>query len=413
MSRFNLGEIFIDRAIIGGVDVRNNLSHLSFDESLFVPGIRGVVEIIQAQGVESILGRDIGSAPALFSFRSENGPKRTYEMTVSTTSGEPVVNQKTRKIVLELVSDHLLKSQGTNYQKSYHAQPTQISNMVQSIVSDGLMGLGFKGPINIAKTIGLSNMLLESQTPLEAIDLMRNYAASATQGDAFTAFSAIGASGVEEFFFKPMSELLQSMSNIVITEKDFIEINHSMDPMGELFRNVIDYKTEGTSDSANKGGAVFQANFFDMMTGKYIINPLKNLLEQQKGNPSANPGKTRNTDKNGLLSSKKGSPPRTFMKRNDQADNQLDKTYGGGRSVLGADTSSTTHARIPGDSGINVGMCVLYKKRENTQTIPSIDGMNAGKQLVAGCSHEIGPPNETPRYTTVVSMMNISPKGGF
>lgn len=413
MSRFNVGEVFIDKAIIGGVDVRSNLSHVSFDESLFVPGIRGVVEIVQAQGVESILGTNIGSAPALFSFRSENGPKRVYEMTVSTTSGEPVVNQKTRKIVVELVSNHLLKSKGTNYQKSYHAQPTQISNMVQSIVSDGLSGLGFQGPINIAKTIGLSNMLLESQTPLDAIDLLRNYAVSATQGDAFAAFSAIGASGAEEFFFKPFSELLRGMSNVVITEKDFIEINHSIDPMGELFRNVIDFKTEGTSDSANKGDAVFQANFFDILTGKYIINPLKNLMEQQKGNPSANPGNVRNTDRNGLLSSKKGAPNRTFMKRNDQADNQLDKTYGGGRSVLGADTASTTHARIPGDSSINVGMCVLYQKKENTQTIPSVDGMNAGKQLVAGVSHEIGPPNETPRYTTVVSMMNISPKGGF
>jgi hypothetical protein len=275
------------------------------------------------------------------------------------------------------------------------------------------MGLGFGGPINISKTIGMSNMLIENQSPLEAIDLLRNYAASSTQGDAFAVFSAIGASGVEEFFFKPFSEMLKSMSNVVITEKDFLEINHSLDPMGELFRNVIDFKTEGTSDSANKGEATYQANFFDILTGKYIINPLKDLLTQQKGNPSANPGKTRSTNPGGLLSSSKGSPSRTFMKRADQADNQLDKTYGGGRSVLGADTSSTTHARIPGDSSINVGMSVYYKKKENTQLIPSIDGMNAGKQLVAGVSHEIGPPNETPRYTTVISMMNISPSGGF
>lgn len=413
MARFNVGEVFIDKAVIGGVDVLKNLQHVSFDESIFVPGIRGVVEVVQAQGMESLLGTTIGSAPALISFRSERGPKRVYKMTVSTTSGEPVVNQKTRRIVIELVSDHLLKSKGTNYQKSYHAQPTQISNMVQAIASDALQGLGFKGPLNIAKTIGLSNMLIENQTPLEAIDLLRNYAVSATQGDAFTVFSAIGASGIEEFFFKPFSELLRGMSNVVITEKDFIEINHSLDPMGELFRNVIDYKTEGTSDSANKGESVYQANFFDILTGKYIINPLKSLMEQQKGNPSANPGKARNTDRNGLISSKKGSPSRTFLKRNDQADNQLDKTYGGGRSVLGADTSSTTHVRIPGDSSINVGMNVFYKKKENTQVIPSKDGMNAGKQLVAGVSHEIGPPNETPRYTTIISMMNISPKGGM
>ena len=413
MARFNVGEVFIDKAIIGGVDVKKNINHASFDESIFVPGIRGVVEVIQAQGMESIMGSNIGSAPALFSFKSENGPKRVYEMTVSTSSGEPVVNQRTRKITFELVSDHLLRSKGTSYQKSYHAQPTQISNMVQAIVSDAAMGLGFSGPINISKTIGMSNMLIENQSPLEAIDLLRNYAASATQGDAFAVFSAIGASGAEEFFFKPFSEMLKSMSNVVITEKDFLEINHSLDPMGELFRNVIDFKTEGTSDSANKGEAVYQANFFDILTGKYIINPLKDLLSQQKGNPSANPGKTRSANPGGLLSSSKGSPSRTFMKRNDQADNQLDKTYGGGRSVLGSDTSSTTHARIPGDSSINVGMTVYYKKKENTQLIPSIDGMNAGKQLVAGVSHEIGPPNETPRYTTVISMMNISPSGGF
>lgn len=413
MPRFNVGEVFIDKAIIAGVNVKNIMSHFSVDESIFVPGMRGVVEIIQAQGVESFMGSNIGSAPAIFSFKSENGPKREYKMTVSTTSGEPLVNQKTRKITIELVSDHLLRSKGTNYQKSYHAQPTQISNMVQAIASDATVGLGFKGPINIAKTVGLSNMLIESQSPIEAIDLLRNYAASSTQGDAFTVFSAIGASGVEEFFFKPMSELLQNMSNVIITEKDFIEINHSLDPMGELFRNVIDYKTEGTSDSANKGEAVYQANFFDMLTGKYIINPLKSLVDQQKGNPSANPGKSRNSNPGGLLSSSKGSSNRTFLKRNDQADNQLDKTYGGGRSVLGADTSSTTHVRIPGDSSINVGQCVYYQKRENTQTIPSRDGMNAGKQLVAGVSHEIGEPNETPRYTTLVSMMNISPGGGF
>jgi hypothetical protein len=413
MARFNVGEVFIDKAVVGGVDVSKNLYHASFDESLFVPGIRGVLEVVQAQGMESLLGTTIGSAPAMISFRSDRGPKRVYKMTVSTTSGEPVVNQKTRRIVIELVSDHLLKSKGTNYQKSYHAQPTQISNMVQSIVSDGLMGLGFKGPVNVSKTIGLSNMLLESQSPIEAIDLLRNYAVSSTQGDAFTAFSAIGASGIEEFFFKPFSELLQNMSNVVITEKDFIEINHSLDPMGELFRNVIDFKTEGTSDSANKGESVYQANFFDILTGKYIINPLKSLMDQQKANPSANPGKARNSDSKGLLSSKKGSAARTFLKRNDQPDNQLDKTYGGGRSVLGADTSSTTHARIPGDSSINAGMCVFYKKKENTQSIPSRDGMNAGKQLVAAVSHEIGPPNETPRYTTVVSMMNIAPKGGM
>lgn len=413
MSRFNVGEVFIDKAIIGGIDIRNNLVHASFDESLFVPGIRGVLRIVQAQGMESLLGPNIGSAPALVSFKSENGPKRRYEMTVSTTSGEPVVNQKTRQITIELVSDHLLRSKGTNYQKSYHAQPTQISNMVQAIVSDAAVGLGFKGPVNVGKTVGLSNMLIESQSPLEAIDLLRNYAVSSTQGDAYTVFSAIGASGIEEFFFKPFSELLQGMSNIVITEKDFLEINHSLDPMGELFRNVIDFKTENTSDSANKGEAVYQANYFDMLTGKYIINPLMDLLSQQSKNPSANPGKTRNQNPDGLLSSKKGSSNRTFLKRNDQADNQLDKTYGGGRSVLGADTSSTTHARIPGDSSINVGMCVNYQKRENTQTIPSKDGMNSGKQLVAGVSHEIGPPNETPRYTTLVSMMNISPGGGF
>ena len=411
--RFNIGEVFIDKAIIGGVDIRSNITHLSFDESLFVPGIRGVVEVVQSQGMESLLGTNIGSAPAVFSFRSENGKKRTYVMTVSTTSGEPVVNQKTRKIVMELVSDHLLRSKGTNYQKSYANAPTQISNMVQAIISDATSGLGFKGPINVSKTIGLSPMMLESQSPLDALDKLRNYAVSATQGDAFTLFSAIGASGVEEIFFKPMSEMLRGMTNVVITEKDFLEINHSFDPMGELFRNVIDYKTEGTSDSANKGEAVYQANFFDILTGKYIINPIKDLMSQQKSNPSANPGKNRNNDRNNLLSSTKGSSSRTFLKRNDQPDNQLDKTYGGGRSVLGADTSSTTHARIPGDSSINVGMCVYYQKKENTQTIPNVDGMNAGKQLVAGVSHEIGPPNETPRYTTVLSMMNISPKGGF
>lgn len=411
-QRFNIGEVFIDKAIIAGVDVKHVIEHASFDESIFVPGIRGVVQIVQAQGMESLMGPNIGSAPAIFSFRSEKGPKRIYKMTVSTTSGEPVVNQKSRQITFELVSDHLLRSKGTNYQKSYHAEPTQISNMVQAIASDASIGLGFGGPINISKTVGLSNMLIESQSPLEAIDLLRNYAASSSQGDAFTAFSAIGASGVEEFFFKPMSEMLQSMSNIVITEKDFLEINHSLDPMGELFRNVIDYKTENTSDSANKGEAVYQANYFDMLTGKYIINPLMDLLTQQSKNPSANPGKTRNKNPDGLLSSKKGSSNRTFLKRNDQADNQLDKTYGGGRSVLGADTSSSTHARIPGDSSINVGMCVNYQKRENTQTIPSKDGMNSGKQLVAGVSHEIGPANETPRYTTVISMMNISPGGG-
>lgn len=411
--RFNIGEIFLDKAIIAGVDIRKTMTHASFDESLFVPGIRGVVEVVQAQGMESLLGNDIGSAPALFSFKSELGKRRTYRMTVSTTSGEPVVNQKTRKITFELVSDHLLRSKGTNYQKSYHAAPTQISNMVQAIVGDVTAGLGFKGPINISKTVGLSNMLIEAQSPIEAIDLLRGYAASSVQGDAFTMYSAIGPSGFEEFFFKPMSELLRSMTNVVITEKDFLEINHSFDPMGELFRNVIDYKTEGTSDSANKGEAVYQANFFDMLTGKYIINPLKDLLAQQGGNPSANPGKTRNQNPGNLLSSSRGAAPRAFLKRNDQADNQLDKTYGGGRSVLGADTSSTTHARIPGDSSINCGMCVYYKKKENTQTIPNIDGMNAGKQLVAAVSHEIGPPNETPRYTTVLSMMNISPKGGF
>jgi hypothetical protein len=413
MSRFNVGEVFIDKAIIGGVDVRNNITSAVFDESMFVPGMRAVVEIVQAQGMESLLGSNIGSAPALFSFRSEKGPKRNYRMTVSTSSGEPVVNQKTRKITFELVSDHLLQSKGTNYQKSYHDSPTQISNMVQSVISDGLMGLGFKGPINVGKTIGLSPMLLEAMAPLQAIDMLRNYAVSGTQGDAFTAFSAIGSSGSEEFFFKPLSELLRNMSGVVITEKDFIEINHSTDPMGELFRNVIDYKTEQTSDSANKGEAVFQANFFDMLTGQYIINPLKDLVAQQSGNPSANPGKSRNTNRGGLLSSSRGSPPRTFQKRNDQPDNQMDKTYGGGRSVLGADTSSTTHARIPGDSSINVGTCVFYKKKENTQLIPSMDGMNSGKQLVAGVSHEIHSPNETPRYTTVVSMMNIAPKGGF
>lgn len=413
MARFNVGEVFIDKAIIAGVDVKNNLQHVSFDESLFVPGIRGVVSIVQAQGMESLMGQSIGSAPAVFSFHSDKGPKRTYKMTVSTTSGEPVVNQKTRQITFELVSDHLLRSKGTNYQKSYHAQPTQISNMVQAILGDAATGLGFKGKMNVSKTIGLSNMLIESQSPLEAIDLLRNYAASSTQGDAFTFFSAIGQSGAEELFFKPFSELLQNMSGVTITEKDFLQINHSIDPMGELFRNVIDYKTEGTSDSANKGEAVYQANFFDMLTGKYIINPIKDLLTQQKGNPSANPGKNRNANPDGLVSSKKGSSNRTFMKRNDQPDNQLDKMYGGGRSVLGADTSSTTHARIPGDSSISVGMCVNYQKKENTQTIPSVDGMNAGKQLVAGVSHEIGPPNETPRYTTVISMMNISPKGGF
>lgn len=413
MARFNIGEVFIDKAIIAGMDIRNNIQHLSFDETLFVPGIRGVVDIIQAQGLENLMGPNIGSAPAIFSFRSELGPKRTYKMTVSTTSGEPVVNQKTRRITLELVSDHLLRSKGTNYQKSYHAAPTQISNMVQAIVSDATAGLGFKGPINVSKTVGLSNMLLEAQSPIEAIDLLRNYAVSSTQGDAFTAFSAIGPSGVEEFFFKPMSELLRNMTNVVITEKDFLEINHSLDPMAELFRNVIDYKTEGTSDSANKGEAVFQANFFDMLTGKYIINPLKDLLSQQSANPSANPGKTRNKNPGGLISSSRGSVPRTFFKRNDQADNKLDVTFGGGRTVLGADTSSTTHARIPGDSSINVGQCVFYKKKENTQLTPTRDGMNVGKQLVAGVCHEIGPPNDTPRYTTVLSMMNISPKGGF
>jgi len=413
MARYNIGEAFIDKAIINGVNVKDTLSHVSFDESIFVPGIRGVVEGVQAQGVESLMGNNIGSAPAIFSFRSEDGPKRVYKMRVSTTSGEPVVNQKTRKITFELVSEHLLRSKGTNYQKSYQNAPTQISNMVQAIVSDAAAGLGFTGPLNISKTMGLSPMMIESQSPLEAIDLLRNYAVSATQGDAFTVFSAIGAGGIEEFFFKPMSEMLRGMSNIVITEKDFIEINHSLDPMGELFRNVIDFKTEGTSDSANKGEAVFQANFFDMLTGKYIINPLKDLLTQQKGNPSANPGKTRNQNPSNLVSSKRGSAPRTFMKRNDLPDNQLDTTYGGGRSVLGADTASTTHARIPGDSSINAGMCVFYQKKENTQTTPTRDGMNYGKQLVAGVSHEIGPPNETPRYTTVLSMMNISPKGGF
>lgn len=411
--RYNVGEVFLDKATVAGIDIKKNLQHASFDESIFVPGIRGVVRIVQAQGMESLMGPNIGSAPAIFSFRSENGPKRTYKMTVSTTTGEPVVNQKTRQITLELVSDHLLRSKGTNYEKSYHAQPTQISNMVQAIAKDGNIGLGFQGPINVSKTIGLSNMLIESQSPLEAIDLLRNYAISSTQGDAFTVFSAIGASGMEEFFFKPFSELLQGMTNVVITEKDFLEINHSLDPMAELFRNVIDYKTENTSDSANKGEAVYQANFFDMLTGKYIINPMMDLLSQQSKNPSANPGKTRNKNPGGLLSSSKGSSNRTFLKRNDQADNQLDKTYGGGRSVLGADTSSTTHARIPGDSSINVGMCINYQKKENTQTIPSKDGMNSGKQLVAGVSHEIGPPNETPRYTTIISMMNIAPGGGF
>jgi hypothetical protein len=401
----NPGELSLHALKVEGRDMKDYFTSMLFQEHLFSPFVRGAVSINQYEGAQFYFD---GSKPSDMSFSTPEGDKRTYKLlTNGVGSIHHDENQRSRTFTIDFVSKHAILSNSTpNYQKSF--KNMQVSDMIKSVLKDGL-GMDIK--MNIDATRGLQGsdyqpIILTQKSPLRHIDDLRRMAVSSNDYDGFLAYSGIGDSGNEEFFFKSIYDLIKGSSVAKITNLTNFEMNSSLNTT--MMNNVMEmWYPKQTSQMQKTASFTRGTTMFDMNKARADIPRTQGGTARQKfgSNVSLNPGNL-----SGFVTDPHNGMPGTgnvILEDSRRPNTHRPETAAYTEALFADMTQNYLTVKIPGNSNLRVGQIVDFDMRENTDDFANKDTKFSGKNLITGISHYIGPVSDVPRYVTYLDLVNI------
>ena len=410
MAGFQPGDLTVKKFTInsdrGSLDLSKSFVSASIYESIFTPGIVVDVEVLDTDDQIGQL-KVSGDEKVEITFEIPGGSSATYKLGISNL-GEVKGNTSSLKhkaYKISMVSIEALKAKNNYVEKTFNSQ---ISNIIKDIHKDFLHS---DKKIEVEDTQGTQNIKISHKNPYEAIEIAMKRAVSSENKSSLFVFFETRSGSDQIFKFTTIEKLFKGSS--VKTFKQSSSINTSMDNKSD--DQIFGVETPNQFNAVDRiavGGQVKVATF-NLRTWEYTTNTVtKNSKDYKTGGESdPNTGKFNQE----YRESQGQAKPRLLLVPVDtsqRAKTNIPTYIADRQTFASALMQGTVKIRVPGDLKLKAGDVItanLPTRKGTTENVNN-DSSMSGKFLISRIHHDIGKPEEKPRYTCVIELLKGNPE---
>jgi len=410
MAGFSPGDLTVKKFTIssdrGSLDLAKSFVSASIYESIFTPGIIVDIEVLDTDDQIGQL-KISGDEKVDITFEVPGGSSASYKLGISnlgevsgTTSS---LKHKTYKI--NTVSIEALKAKNNYVEKTFNSQ---ISEMIKTIHKDYLQSTK---KIEVEETKGTQNIKISHKNPYEAIEIAMKRAVSNENKSSLFVFFETRSGSDQIFKFTTIEKLFKGSSVKTFKQSDSINTNIGNKTDDQIF-GVETPNQFNAVDRMAVGGQVKVATF-NFRTWEYTTNTLtKNSKDYKTGG-----GGDINTAKftKEYREAQGQAKPRLLLIPVDtskRAKTNIPTYIADRQNFASTLMQGTVKIRVPGDLKLKAGDVItanLPTRKGTTDNVQN-DSSLSGKFLISRIHHDIGKPEEKPRYTCVIELLKGNPE---
>lgn len=395
-SNYRLGDVeIVNLAIVserGTIDLRSSFAGASIYESVFTPGMVCDIRVLD---MNDLLGqvRLVGDETVQFEIYVMGSQTAPYTFALHELSElESVGAQKGKSYTLKCVSEEAMYAKSNLVQKSYNQL---CSEMIEDIHTNYLRSTK---PIVIEPTRAPQKIVIPSQNPYNAINLIRKRSVSADQRSSFYVYFENRQNEQQTFNFVTLEKLFSDP-----TVKDFQmsdAINTSIRARGD--DNIIAFRIPNQFSSTDRiayGGPrrITTFNFTTWEFESVNVDTNDSVFSTVGGRGTMNSQSFRNKYFNADI------PPQSMIPIDNSVrpETFIPESTPDTQALIGLLMQNSLRIKVIGDTVLTAGSTInveLPNRRSFTSSVVD-DPLITGKVLITRIHHRIGVATDRPRYT--------------
>lgn len=167
---------------LGPLNIRELVTNLTIREGMYMPGV--IAEFVLDDSKELLANLPfLGEEKITIEFKAPSRKPVKYTLTVVSIEDTEFENaHRAKSHVIKAASVETIKNASTQIQKSYN---TNISNMVSDIMKTYTKT---EKKVNVQETRGVQPILIQNQTPFDAIEMLRRRAVATGEASSLFVF---------------------------------------------------------------------------------------------------------------------------------------------------------------------------------------------------------------------------------
>lgn len=395
-SNYRLGDVeIVNLAIVserGLIDLRSSFVGASIYESVFTPGMVCDIRVLD---MNDLLGqlRLVGDETVQFEIYVMGSQSAPYTFALHELSElENVGAQKGKTYTLKCVSEEAMYAKTNLVQKSYNQL---CSEMIEDIHTNYLRSTK---PITVEPTRAPQKIVIPSQSPYNAINLIRKRSVSADQRSSFYVYFENRQNEQQTFNFVTLEKLFSDP-----TVKDFQmsdAINTSIRARGD--DNIIAFRIPNQFSSTDRiayGGPrrITTFNFTTWEFESVNVETNDSVFSTVGGRGTMNSQSFRNKYFNADI------PPQSMIPVDNSVrpETFIPEATPDTQALIGLLMQNSLRIKVIGDTVLTAGSTInveLPNRRSFTSSVVD-DPLISGKVLITRIHHRIGVATDRPRYT--------------
>lgn len=395
-GNYRLGDVeIVNLAIVserGSIDLRSSFIGASIYESIFTPGMVCDIRVLD---MNDLLGqlRLVGDETVQFEIYVMGSQSAPYTFALHELSElENVGAQKGKSYTLKCVSEEAMYAKTNLIQKSYNQL---CSEMIEDIHANYLRSAK---PITVEPTKAAQKIVIPSQNPFNAINMIKKRSVSAEQRSSFYVFFENRQNEQQTFNFVTLEKLFSSAA-----VKDFQmsdAINTNIRARGD--DNIIAFKIPNQFSSTDRityGGPrrITTFNFTTWEFESVNIDTNDSAFSTVGGRGSMNSPSFRNKYFTADI------PPQSMIPVDNSVrpETFIPESTPDTQALIGLLMQNSLRIKVIGDTVLTAGATInveLPNRKSFTSSVVD-DPLIAGKVLITRIHHRIGMATDRPRYT--------------
>jgi len=390
----------------GSLDLSKSFVSASIYESIFTPGIIIDIEVLDTDDQVGQL-KISGDEKVDITFQIPGGGSANYKLGISSlgeVKGE-TSSLKHKSYKINTVSIEALKAKNNYVEKTFNSQ---ISDIIKTIHKDYLQS---SKKIEVEETKGTQNIKISHKNPYEAIEIAMKRAVSNENKSSLFVFFETRSGSDQIFKFTTIEKLFKGSSVKTFKQSDSINTSVGNKTDDQIF-GVETPSQFNAVDRMAVGGQVKVATF-NFRTWEYTTNTITKNSKDYKtgGDEDINTGAFNKEYREPQGQAK----PRLLLIPVDTSQRAKTSipTYIADRQTFASSLmQGTVKLRVPGDLKLKAGDVVTANlpNRKGTTDNTKNDPSMSGKFLISRIHHDIGKPEEKPRYTCVIELLKGNPE---
>ena len=395
-SNYRLGDVeVVNLAIVserGTIDLRSSFVGASIYESVFTPGMICDIRVLD---MNDLLGqvRLVGDETVQFEIYVMGSQSAPYTFALHELSElENVGAQKGKTYTLKCVSEEAMYAKTNLVQKSYNLL---CSEMIEDIHTNYLRSTK---SITVEATRAPQKIVIPSQNPYNAINLIRKRSVSADQRSSFYVYFENRQNERQTFNFVTLEKLFSDP-----TVKDFQmsdAINTNIRARGD--DNIIAFRIPNQFSSTDRiaYGGPRRITTFNFTTWEFEstnIDTNDSVFSTVGGRGTMNSQSFRNKYFNADI------PPQSMIPVDNSVrpETFIPEATPDTQALIGLLMQNSLRIKVIGDTILTAGSTInveLPNRRSFTSSVVD-DPLISGKVLITRIHHRIGVATDRPRYT--------------